>query len=306
MLLSLAFIPFLFVGSQEVAAQPGDDLRASYNNLKMVEDKKDTDETLKSAVATLQAANKVLKSPKPAAEGEVEHWKQFVEFAKEAETYAAYSIYATALRDHERIPELFEALYKESPGNKYVSDLSGLYIGAVSQKPGGANKAYDFASKQIARDPNNEDLLAVLADGAMSRKQWDKAAGYGTKLATVLGTHAKPEAMPAGDWEKRKTALIARGYYIAGISYATVNKFSLADKSLRAGLPFIKGDPALYGATMFYLGLANYNLARATQDKPRMKEALTFSEEAFKAGGQFAQLANQNVYGIKQELGKMR
>jgi hypothetical protein len=33
-------------------------------------------------------------------------------------------------------------------------------------------------------------------------------------------------------------------------------------------------------AALFHLGVANYNLARATHSKPQMKEAVAFSEQA--------------------------
>ena len=306
MLLSLAFLPFLLTSGQDVVARPGDELRTSYHSLKAAEEKKDTDQIVKFATASSKAAREMIQSKEPPQSDDIEAWKAGVELAREVGPYADYALYAAALRDHARLIELVDVLEKQNPSSKYLSQMYGLYLGALSQKPGGANKAFDFAGKAIAKDPNNEELLMVLADGAMTRKQWDRAAMFGTKLATVLGAHPRPEGTPTGDWERRRTALMARGYYIAGISYASVNKFSQADKSLRSAMPLVKSEPALYGPTMFYLGLANYQMARVTQDKPRMKEALAFSEEAYKAGGPMSQAANQNAYAIKQELLKMR
>jgi hypothetical protein len=309
MLLSLAFLPFLFVTCQDVTAPPADDLRTTYHNLKAAEEKKDVDLIKKYAVATSALARKAIASEKPARIDEIEPWEAQVALAKEVEPYADYALYVAALHavhDHTKVIDLFDTLSKQSPDSKYVPQMYAIYVGALAQGPGGANKAYEFASKAIAKDSGNEDLLLVLADGAMARKQWERAATYGSKLASVMSGHARPEGIPTGDWERKRTAMLSRGYYIAGISYVSLNRFAQADKSLRAALPLVKSEPAMVGATYFYLGVADYNLARATQDKVMMKAALGFSEEAYKLGGQFSQSASQNVYAIKQELTRMR
>jgi hypothetical protein len=312
MSLSFVVFPLLFaLGQNPAPVQPatgsGDELRTAFDNLKSAEEKKDVDLIKKYAVESSQLARKALESAEPAQASEAEAWKAQMELARQAEPYADYALYTAAIKTRERakVVDLFETLEKQSPKSQYVPQLYGVYLAALTQG-GQASKAYDFASKALAKDPNNEELLLVLGDGAMTRKQWDRAAGYGLKVAAIMSSHPKPEGMAAADWERRKTLIAGRGYWIAGISYATLNKYPLADRNLRAALPLIKGEASLMNGALFYLGVADYNLARATQDKVMMKQALAFSEEAFKVGGQFAQSANQNVFAIKQELGRMR
>ena len=129
--------------------------------------------------------------------------KPRLEFAKEVETYAEYALYTAALRasDRAEMMELYDILEHQAPTSEYLPKLNSLYIGALGST-GKQSKAFAFAEKAIARDPSNEDLLAVLADGAMTRKQWERAAGYGTRLASVMSSHPKPEGVPVGDWEQ--------------------------------------------------------------------------------------------------------
>lgn len=309
MLLSLAFIPILIIGGspQDTPAAPANDIQAAYNSLKTAIDQRDVELIKKTAVEAARIADKTIKSPQPADAAEVASWKNEVEFAKEVQTHAGYGLYVATLRASERTKrlELFETLDKEIPNSKYLSDLYGVYLGALAQ--GGQNaKAYEYAGKAVSRDPNNEDLLAVLADGAMTRKQWDRAATFGSRLASVMSGHPRPEGTPTGDWEKRRSQMVGRGNWIAGISYISMNRFAQADKCLRAALPLVQGDPNLIPAAVFNLGVANYNLARATQDKVMMKQALAFFEDAYKQGGQYGALAGQNIVAVKQELGRMR
>ena len=234
-------------------------------------------------------------------------WKADVDFAKEVQTHAGYGLYLATLRvtDRAKHMELFETLDKEVPNSKYLSELYGVYLGALAQ--GGQNaKVYEYAGKALAKDPNNEDVLAVMADGALARKQFDRAATYGTRLATVMATHPRPEGTPVGDWEARRSQMVGRGNWIAGISYVSLNRFAQADKCLRAALPLIKNDNGLMPAAVFNLGVADYNLARATHDKVMMKQALGFFEQAYQLGGQYGPLAGQNIVAVKQEeLGRM-
>jgi hypothetical protein len=308
MLLHTIAIALLLASGQATpqAVPSGEELRSAYSELKSAEEKKDAASIMKWALETSNLARSVIKASK--AEGEDEAAiKALVPFAKEIETYADYALYAVTLRapDAAKRIEYFEAFYKQSPDSEYVPQLYSLYAGAMAQT-GGSAKLYQFAEKAIARDGKSEELLLILADGAMSRKQWDRAADYGSRLAEVMTAHSRPANVPTGDWERRRTQLMGRGHWIAGLSYANVNKYPQADRNLRAGLPYLKGDQQMTAGALFYLGLANYNMARATQNKPRMKEALAFSEQAAAIPGAYAQPAAQNAWAIKGELSRMR
>ena len=78
------------------------------------------------------------------------------------------------------------------------------------------------------------------------------------------------------------------------------------DKDLRSALPLVKGNEAMLGSTLFYLGLANYQLGKTLMKKSQVLEAVKFSEQAAAIKGPFAQQAWHNAHVMKTEAGKMR
>ncbi|HLJ44599.1 MAG TPA: hypothetical protein VKU01_01240 [Bryobacteraceae bacterium] len=302
MLLSIVAVAFMLQAEQAPATV---NLDTAFQNLKTAEEQKDSDATKKWAVETINLARAVIKAPEkePGAQTDAESIKGRVEFAKSSGTYAEYALCTMALKeeDHAKLIDLYETLDKAAPDSKYLPDLYSSYATALEDsKPG---KGFPFAEKVIGKASSNEDLLAILADGYMTRKQWEKAATYGNKLASVVTTKAKPQGVSAEDWDKRKNALAARGYYIAGLSYTTEQKFIQGDRALRAALPLVKGDNTLNGGTLYYLAIANYNIARPMNDLGRKKEALAFAKQAEAIPGQFQDPAKQYAYAISQELG---
>ena len=278
------------------------DLDTAYQNLKEAEQNKDATSVKKWAAETSRAARQVIKASAGQADGAAR-----LEYAKQVETYADYAIYATALqvKDRNETISLFEALQQQSPASKYVKELSGPYTAALVQS-GQSAKAVQFAEKAIANDGSNEDLLALLADTALNRKQFDRAASYGSRLVSVMDSHPKPEGVPADYWEQKRASLVGRGNWIAGIAYASENRYPQADKHLRAALPLVKGQDQLMAGALFFLGVADYNLAIATHDRPLMNQALTYSQDAVRYAGPYQQLAIQNVGAIKQYLSRWR
>ena len=265
------------------------DLDSAYKELKAaVEEKKDGDVIKKSAVETSKLVKALLKAP-PDADAEVQ--KSRIEFAKEVDAYADYALSTAALTatDKAKVIEMRDALAQQSPDSKYLPGLNAPYLAAL-EATGNQKKELPFAEKAIAKDPNNEALLVILADGYFSRKSWAQAANYGSKLAST----------------SKRPALVGRGYYVAGQSYAALHKDMQADKALRAALPNIKSEPALYAPTLFQLGVSDYNVAKLTHDRVMLKDAIRFSEECSKMNNAVAGQAANNAFLMKKELATFR
>jgi hypothetical protein len=270
-------------------AESATDLDSAYKELKTnVEGKKDADTIKKSALATSKLAKVALKTP---ADTDAEVQKSRVEFAKQVDEYADYALSAAALAatDKKEMIETRDLLAEQSPNSKYLVGLNTAYVIAL-EATGNQKKLVPFAEKAIAKDPNNEALLGILVDSYYSRKAWPQAATYGAKLASV----------------SKRPAAAGRGNYLAGCAYAAQGKYGPADKTLRAALPSLKGEPGLYGQALFQLGVADYNLAKATHDRVLLKDAISYSEEAAKLNSPAAASAAQNAYNMKKELAAFR
>ena len=146
----------------------------------------------------------------------------------------------------------------------------------------------------------------MLADTAITRKQSDRALGYANRLLAALNKHPKPEGIASADWERKRSATLGRGHWIAGLVQSEKAQYYQADAHLRAALPLIQGNEAMMGPALFHLGLANYQLGKTMLNKARVLEAAKFSEQAAAIQGPFSQQAWHNALVMKTEAANMR
>lgn len=288
MILSSVAIALLMAMSPAPQAS-ATDLGSAYKELQAAEEKKDADSIKKWALETLNLGQASLKAP-PDQDAEVQ--KSRVEFAKEVMPHAEYALanVINTSSDNKQVIELHDALAAAAaPDSKYLASTAGKYVAALDAT-GQKAKIFPFAEKAIAKDPNNEALLGVLAEGYYARKAWPQAAMYGAKLAAAA----------------KQPAIAGRGYWVAGIANAAQGKYGPADKALRASLPSIKGDGTLYAETLFQLGLADYNLARLLHDRVMMKDATNFNVECSKMASPRAGDCARNAFTMQKELAAFR
>jgi tetratricopeptide (TPR) repeat protein len=178
-----------------------------------------------------------------------------------------------------------------------------MYLNALRQT-GQNDKAGESAEKEADRDPNNEDVLLVAADYNMQRQNQEKTLAYATKLSEVMQAKPKPAEMNDADWEKKKTTLLGAGYWMQGVVYSEQKKYAEANKALREALPLIKGNSQMLGIGLFHLGVANYELGKATKKRTLLHDALKFSQESAAIKGPLQAQAQANVKAISRQLGR--
>src|SRR5215469_16853317 len=93
-----------------------DDLDDHYAALKEAQPKKDPDEVKKLALQTAKDAKAEAAKPQPTIASEVDQWKKRIEFAKEVQAFAEYSLSTTALSTPPaKTVELVDALIEINP-----------------------------------------------------------------------------------------------------------------------------------------------------------------------------------------------
>ena len=288
MLLSTLVVALTMSMAPAPQAAPVADLQNAYKELKAAEEKKDVDGIKKWAVETAKLAHAIKKGA-PDADSEVQ--KSNMAFAEEVDNYSDYALSAAALTstDSKVVMELRDILAEQAPDSKYLVGLNAKYMAAL-EATGNQKKQFAFAEKAIAKDPNNEALLYVLARTYFERQSWANAATFGTRLGQA----------------SKRPLVAGYGYYYAGCAYAALQKFGPADKSLRAALPNIKGEPALHAEALFQLGIADYQMAHITHDRVMMKDAGEFSDQCAKMGGARSGQCSNNAFNIKKELSSFR
>lgn len=295
-------VGLLFAGA---LMAPSADLDSSYQALQEAVAKKDAALVKQLAAETCKLAREAAATPAPAEDAEKEAWSKRVAYARNVEVYTEYALSATALASApECAVELIAALEAQNPRSRYLGPAYGAYFVALT-KLGAAGKIPGIAEKALVHHPENEDLLLVLADHAMSRKQVSAAGSYAERLIAALRKHPAPEGMPAADWERKKTGALRHAYYYAGLAHGERNEHMLCDQDLRAALPLVKGNESMLAATLFYLGVSNYHIGRQAMDRGRILEGAKFSEQAAAIRSPFQQQAWTNAHLMRQEATKL-
>ena len=293
---------FLMTGPVVVA----DELDDTYQSLQDAVTKKDAAQVKKLAVPVFELSRKVIAAPVPTNAIEKEDWPNRVKYAQEAEGYAEYALYATGVQaDAATMMDLLGLLEQQSPKSKYLDQGYQAYLAAL-HSAGKDDAIPGIAEKAIVNFPNNPDLLYVMASNAQAKKQADRAISFANRLVAAATSRPKPEAESAADWERQKSIWLGRGYWISGVENGEKNLYALSNKSLRAALPYIKGEPGLMGPALFYLAVANYQLGTMTNNKKQVLEGAAFSDQCAAIVGPYQDQAYRNSMAMKGAAAKMR
>jgi hypothetical protein len=201
--------------------------------------------------------------------------------------------------------DLLGLLEQQAPKSKYLDEGYEAYLGAL-HSAGKDDAVPAIVEKALVNFPANPDLLLVAANSAQVKKQADRAIALANRLVAAANARPKPEALAAADWERQKSVWLGRGYWISGVSNGEKTLYALSNKSLRAALPYIKGEPALMGPALFYLGVDNYQLGKMTNNKKQVLEGAAFSDQSAAVAGPFQDQAYRNSMAMKSDANSMR
>jgi tetratricopeptide (TPR) repeat protein len=271
------------------------DAEVAHQNLKAAEAKKDPALVIRWSGETAQIAEKVVATPQPKDEDAVEEWKRQLEFSKQVVAYTEYSLYAMALQVQEPREQagLIEALEQRSPKSQYLAQARPTQFSAYLRM-GDMAKAVTAAEKGLETDPNNPDMLLVVAGAYQDQKREpEKVIAYTNKLIELTTDKPAPQGVVAEDWNKRQRILGARAWWIQGMQYFNAKKLKDADASLRKALPLVD-DPNLKAGTLFHLGLIAYQTKNIV-------DAVKFNEQCAAIPSPYQAQAQQNLKAIRAQ-----
>jgi hypothetical protein len=285
------------VAEKLMAADPSD-VEMAHGALKAAEAKKDVPLIIKWSGITVDSAKKAEASKQPEDEDEVAGWKHKVEFAKQVQKYADYSLYAAALQEQDPAKkiQLMDALSQQNPQSEYLAQLSEHYFTAYRQMNNNV-KAVELAEKEAAANRANEDMLLVVTDYYFNKKDADKVLSYSAKCVEAMKAKAAPQGVSAADWDKKKNATLGYALWMAGMTHASKSNWPQTDTVLREALPYLAGNDTLLSHATFQLGLANHKLG-AKGDISRIQAAYSYFRQCSGIKGPNAGLAAQNVKAL--------
>src|SRR6202000_625815 len=136
-----------------------------------------------------------------------------------------------------------------NPKSQYLTLCASTYLAALAMQS--AEKELAGAQKILTANASNEDALDALARGYQSSAP-DRAGGYATRLIAAMKGKAKPEGVTEADWEKKKSAMLGDGYFIAGASACSKSTWVDCDRNLKTAMPYIPKDQRNVGIADFY------------------------------------------------------
>ena len=301
--MKIAILAFGTLSVFLAASANANQLDDTYQKLKDAQAAKDPDAVKKWAVETGKLAKAEVTGPKLDGFSD-EDWPKRVEYAKGVGATSEYALSTAASQPGlapEKVVELMDALLALNPKSTYIGAGTAAYMAALG-KMGGAEKQIEGATKILSGSPNEEEALMVISENLMSKNKPDQAYTYAERLVTVMKSKAKPEGYSDEDWSKRKSLLLSRGYYTAGVTGCMRQVWKDCDTNLRAALPMIGGQTGMTGPAYFYLGVANYQLAKITTDRTKLQQALKFEQQSAAIPGPMQPQAQQYVGVMQNEL----
>jgi len=267
----------------------------AHQALKAAESKKDLELTKKWAKILWDTTNKVATSPQPKEAEEVKDWQARVDWAKQAQQYADYTLFAAlSTAPPEKQVELVAAMEAQNPKSQYLPQTTQIMFAAYLQMKAN-DKAVALAEKTLATDQSNEDMLLLVTNSYFdAKKEPAKVHAYAAKVVEIMSAKQKPQGMSDADWENRKSRFLGAAHYISGKLYYTQNNFANADRELRAALPLIANDPQAKPEVLFYLGVANFKMEK-------VQEAANFNRECAAMKSQFTGLCTKNLAAIRSQ-----
>ena len=181
---------------------------------------------------------------------------------EELDAYNKFVVDAKAASDARQMITLGEAFLGLYPNSMYAgavhAQLSVAYLG-VNQ----VDKMIDSGEKALAADPNNVDVLPLMAWSIPRRvnastpnavQQLEKAVNYARRAINLLSTMPKPVEMDDAAFAKIKNDKLAQCRSGIGTAYVKVGKYDEAVVELAQAVRLDSNpDPVDY----YLLGVAN-------------------------------------------------
>jgi tetratricopeptide (TPR) repeat protein len=280
----------LAAGEKLLAVNPSDH-ETAFAMMRAAEAINTTEVLKKYATMAWKTADLVTESAKPKDPAEVQAWQKNAEQARNLKLYAEYAVYALSKGNSAQKEEHLKSLEELNPRS--------VYLIAARQADQKSSMTIPAIVEGLQKEPHNVDYLAILSDHHMKHNELTKVSAMTARLIDALNNR-KPENMTPKEWAAKRDLYIGRAYWMNGIVSSVLGQYHQADRSLRAALAFVRGNPSMLSAGLYHLGFANYKLAQLGEPN-RVFEALKFNQECAQIRGAYQEQASKNIVAIKSE-----
>jgi tetratricopeptide (TPR) repeat protein len=177
-------------------------------------------------------------------------------------SYVEYTFFSTAYKvaDPAQKAALMLRYAAAFPDSQYASQAE-LITPLAYQQAKDFPKMIAAANAILAREPNNVDVLLLLADYYSENGQHlDLAEADAKQALAALAAAKKPDAMSDDDWQKQVTLQTGLAWTSLGQVYITQKIEAKALTAFQTAAPLLKGNPNIYARNQYRLGFALINL----------------------------------------------
>ncbi len=272
-----------------------DDLSDTFDALKRAEAARNAADVHKYATETSRLARIQIAAQVP-PETRNDYQKERSIYLSQTDTYTEYSMAVAASYPNTSpavVAQLTDSIVAQNPKSDYLALAVPPYLASLE-----AAQQISGGEKILKLQPDNEDALLVMTDASLRTKDYKATERYAAELLAVMSGKPRPERYPAETWREKQAQLNTHAHFNAGVAACAQEAWQTCDVHFRA----IASESALAGSVNFYLGWANYQIARSTKDRGRLEEALKFSRQSAAIPGETQTAASQNAAAIEKEL----
>ena len=276
----------------------GDDLSDAFDALKRAETAQNAADVRKYAVETSRLARIQFAAQLP-PESRDAYQKERAIYLSQTDTYTEYSMAVAASYPNTApavVVQLTDSIIAQTPKSDYLELAVPPYLRALLAE--GPTQQMEGAVKIMKLQPDNEDALLALTDGSLRAQLYQAAERYAAELLAVMSAKPRPERYSVEAWRDKKAQMSTHVHFNAGVSACSQQAWQTCDAHFRS----IANEASIAGQVNFYLGWANYQIAKATKDRARLEEALKFSRQSAAIPGETQTAALQNAAAIEKEL----
>jgi tetratricopeptide (TPR) repeat protein len=174
--------------------------------------------------------------------------------------------------DRAAFGERFAADFPDSP---YAAASEGIAAGAYQQLQN-FPKMIAAADKAISMDPNNTDMLVLLADHYSEKGvELDKADADAKKAIELLAAAKKPDNMSDDDWQKRITFQTGLAWSAEGQVLITRNNLEGAASAFQKASPLLKSNRPYYARNLYRLGFTYARMKKVPEATAALNEVIS-------------------------------
>jgi len=215
-----------------------------------------------AAAGWAQQTAPTLNQPKP---GQAPKGGAKAPVVTKAENEAYKAIYNARAGDPAHVVELGEAFVVKYPMSVYIGPVYAMLTSGYL-KTDQTDKMIDAGNKALAIDPDNVDVLPILAWAIPRRVNGNspdlqKAQGYAHHALEIIATLEKPKDMSDDDFTKSKNEMIGMSHDGLGVADMKTGKYDDAIVELTQAIQLSdEPDPV----DNYLLGMADENTSHFT------------------------------------------